>query len=780
MARDALVLVVYCTTVLSGACTPEVRDQQFRCDPLLPDPCPPGLVCRQMGYDFSCVSTGEFDCGNNELEPGEQCDGTDFGGAGCGDFGLDDGQLICQTDCTVFCTACGNGRLEISPEGIGEQCDDQGLQSHDGCASDCTLELPMWQRWQHPLERGRWGHTMAYDERDGHAVLFGGESELGLHDDTWKLVEGNWNRIETHHAPDPRTFHEMVYDSGRQRVVLFGGVNDESIRGDTWTFDGADWQRLWTTGSPSPRYDAAMTYDAHHDQVLLFGGTSWGLHGDTWTLDGEEWTQLDPVEAPSARWGASLIYDPIRRQALLFGGFDGTGFLDDLWAWDGQQWSRVYTDVRPSARALAQMTYDPLLERGVLFGGQYFGQGLKDTWTFDGQAWQLFSPQIRPMGRFNGVAAFDAHTEGVVVHGGVGRQVEPFSDVWAFDGAEWHELAAAASPKVEWLSFATATDPSRQQLMLFGAADKDEDEDEDEDAQANELWMFDGFTWTRLPQELSPTPRQGSAMVFDTERDRLVLFGGFADASPLQETWEHDGEVWTLREGLLGPPARSFHAMTWDPVGRVVVIHGGHLGPPEDLQQTNFLGDTWIYDGVSWQELPEAGGPMAAAHRLTYNNTSGRVSMVTGYSDRLPIYFWELEDGRWVGRDFGYTDQPQWRFLPLLVSDPFRGTLLLYGGFNLSGYVTDLWEFDGTGWHEHLLLSGPENHMPPAGAFTPWQRGLTLLSQGETRESIDETWIFSWRSNLPDERCTNDRDDDGDRLVDCEDPDCAWHSACHD
>jgi cysteine-rich repeat protein len=67
-------------------------------------------------------------CGNNAVEPGEQCD---------------DGNLVdgdgCQADCTLTPGAgCGDG--DIDP---GEQCDDGNNTSGDGCEANCTKPAPM-------------------------------------------------------------------------------------------------------------------------------------------------------------------------------------------------------------------------------------------------------------------------------------------------------------------------------------------------------------------------------------------------------------------------------------------------------------------------------------------------------------------------------------------------------------------------------------------------------------------------------------------------------------
>ncbi len=71
------------------------------------------------------------DCGNGVSEGSEECDGADFGGATCGDFGCTGGSLTCTASCTVdisTCTGCGLCDFDGLCE-AGEDC--------NGCPTDC-------------------------------------------------------------------------------------------------------------------------------------------------------------------------------------------------------------------------------------------------------------------------------------------------------------------------------------------------------------------------------------------------------------------------------------------------------------------------------------------------------------------------------------------------------------------------------------------------------------------------------------------------------------------
>ncbi len=72
------------------------------------------------------------DCGNGVREGSEECDGSDFGGVGCGDFGCTGGGLTCTPSCTIdtsSCTGCGPCDMDGLCE-AGEDC--------NSCPTDCV------------------------------------------------------------------------------------------------------------------------------------------------------------------------------------------------------------------------------------------------------------------------------------------------------------------------------------------------------------------------------------------------------------------------------------------------------------------------------------------------------------------------------------------------------------------------------------------------------------------------------------------------------------------
>jgi hypothetical protein len=76
-------------------------------------------VCDPGETSQNCADCDtEYICGNGIQEPGEECDGADFGGESCEGLGYETGNLDCNPDCTFDETDCSGegGGGELCPE----------------------------------------------------------------------------------------------------------------------------------------------------------------------------------------------------------------------------------------------------------------------------------------------------------------------------------------------------------------------------------------------------------------------------------------------------------------------------------------------------------------------------------------------------------------------------------------------------------------------------------------------------------------------------------------
>ncbi|MBN2445264.1 MAG: hypothetical protein JXO22_00945 [Phycisphaerae bacterium] len=345
--------------------------------------------------------------------------------------------------------------------------------------------------------------------------------------------------------------------AGEALIYVRRGVARE-VSGQTWERASGKWSLVESDDPPPPaRRDATLAYDTANDRVVLFGGrdVAGTAYGDTWTWDGDNWANLG-VAGPDARYAHAVAYDSDRGKLVLFGGFVGGVPNGETWEWDGTTWTRLAPANAPSARSGHAMTYDAEREEVVLFGGQDAGGLSQQTWTWNGTDWTLKSPANSPSQRHAHGMAYDSSRDVLVLFGGT-TPAGTAGDVWEWDGTNWSDVTPAAV------------------------------EPEDD-------------------EETSPGNRHSHAMVYDGLHSQVAVFAGNDGAVTRKDTWLWDGTQWTDGEmsGILA--SRQNVGMTYDSDRRRVVSFGGAVGAPlialltpaaeQDITAGNSLSISWRDD----------------------------------------------------------------------------------------------------------------------------------------------------------------------------------------
>lgn len=274
-------------------------------------------------------------------------------------------------------------------------------------------------------------------------------------------------------------------------------------------------------------------------------------------------------------------YFPGRKEMIVFGGntaipiecgFPDWSFLDTTWIfYDYANECGAWTQVAgpgPSARGRHAAAAGG--DTFYVFGGRFRATGasgaytvLDDLWAFDAstRTWREIETASGPSGRYNSSLAWDPEAERLYLFGGnaatSGAAPTPLDDLWVFDAATeaWREIEATDGPSAR-LWHASVFDTQRGRLVVYGGAD--EGAFSAETSYFADLWTFDPVTstWTRHIQGGADDPpgRFWSQLVYDAGADRYVLFGGHDATSlgNLNDTWVFDPEADTferLREG---------------------------------------------------------------------------------------------------------------------------------------------------------------------------------------------------------------------------------------
>jgi hypothetical protein len=293
--------------------------------------------------------------------------------------------------------------------------------------------------------------------------------------------------------------------------------------------------------APAGRRNASAILDPVDHRLVIFGGFSSGYHNDIWAfdLDTNTWANLTPAAGPPAplpRLTPASVYDPDGHRMITWSGQGVGAFFNDVWAFDfdTNSWSQFTpTGGPPQIRYGVGHTWDPLAKELVTFAGFTNLGRFEDVWRFDGgvSTWSNVSPLTNPLARCLHAACYDAQKHRMIMYAGQ-NNAGPLEDIWALDldTNTWTDLTPATRPQGRYFS-PVVYDASNNRVTMFGGQGLF--------GLSNEAWVFDLWTnkWTQLsPSGTPPTPRAGSAAIYDGAHDRMIIFGGI-DTAPRNHVW---------------------------------------------------------------------------------------------------------------------------------------------------------------------------------------------------------------------------------------------------
>jgi hypothetical protein len=285
--------------------------------------------------------------------------------------------------------------------------------------------------------------------------------------------------------------------------------------------------------------------------------------------------------------------------------------------------------------------------------------------------------------------AYDSRSHRVLLYSGVassdGRR-EYRSNLWAWDGTAWTELATDGPPGRTdgYLAF----DPARGVLVLhggrrFGATRGDL-------TILADTWEWNGSAW-RLVDSLTPGTRMHGGMAYDAARRTTVLFGGFAEKedSIRNDTWEWNGRSWIRQAD--GPARRWVNGLVSSPGG--TLLHAA-LRDGYDRSAGTAPGELWRWTAGTWARTDSA--PRLDPQSPVVPQENGLL-FYAGWMLNQPALTWVWDAGGWR-RIPG--EQPPRRRGTAMAYDAGRRVAVLFGGETDRELLGDLWEFDGQVWRK--------------------------------------------------------------------------------
>jgi hypothetical protein len=269
--------------------------------------------------------------------------------------------------------------------------------------------------------------------------------------------------------------------------------------------------------------------------------------------------------------------------------------------------------------------------------------------------------------------AYDSESDKIILFGGQieGRGPVANGETWAYDIASntWTEMKPAISP-YEKGALDLVYDSESDRVILFGGNWGEKD-----------TWAYDynTNTWTEMAE--GPADRLGYRAAYDAESDRYILFGGANFSGyPVfyKDTWAYDfnTDTWTEMEPVKRPYARNYHAMAYDAqADRIILFGGGHI-------QDN-MGDTWVYDFNldTWTKIEPNGGIRPGSrsyHAMVYDPASNKTILFGGNLDGDETWTYDYSTSTWTKLDPNLN--PGVLYKHAMAYSTAAGLVVLFGG----------------------------------------------------------------------------------------------------
>ena len=301
----------------------------------------------------------------------------------------------------------------------------------------------------------------------------------------------------------------------------------------------------------------------------------------------------EPTVKPHGRAHHALVYDEAHKLVLMtsgstpLNGGQSSAFFNDIWYFDGRHWT--LTQKSGNERSGIGLAYNLKQDRVYSFGGYVGDSSVSDLRVLENGEWKTLAylPQMKAA---EPGFTYDAKRDRFVVFGGSAGRQNVNGDTWEWDGKEWIKFNGLNPAPRQ--AFAMVYDSRRNKTVLFGGMGTTPGQ------LFNDTWEFDGTTWLKVSED-GPSPRASAGFAYDANAGMMIIFGGMTKEGFVSDTWGWDGKEW--KKIAHDGPERMMAALGYDEAKKILVLFGGG-----DANQNNHS-DTWQLKGDKWVKVSDNG-----------------------------------------------------------------------------------------------------------------------------------------------------------------------------
>ncbi|MHA2246529.1 MAG: Kelch repeat-containing protein [Candidatus Hodarchaeales archaeon] len=259
--------------------------------------------------------------------------------------------------------------------------------------------------------------------------------------------------------------------------------------------------------------------------------------------------------------------------------------------------------------------------------------------------------------------------------------------------------------------------------------------------------------WTKIRTEGNPSGKFNFGFVYDSHNKKAILFGGMnSEYDRTDEMWMYDSSsrTWSILDPSISPSPRSDPGMVYDSNNSIIILFGGYN------IDDNLLDDTWVYffENNTWKErFPETAPNERYGHSMCYDSQRRKTILFGGRVVGLTNELWEYDSLSDSWEKLSPNGQPLIRYWQAISYNPTDDLMILFGGDNEQTperALADTWILNRTAneWTKIYPRSSPKARNNHAMIFD-LQNNQAILFGGlgeDFQKNYQKTWRYSFSS----------------------------------